>query len=140
MINGAAGNDTLTGGKGGDTYFLEAGTGQDTIVENDSTASVVDLLQWGSGIQHDQLWLRKVGNNLEVSVIGTGDKAIVKDWYLGDSRHVEQIWADGKVLTDAKVQALVDAMASFSPPAMGQTTLSASYQSALAPVLAANWQ
>lgn len=140
VINGAAGNDTLTGGKGGDTYFLEAGTGQDTIVENDSTASVVDLLQWGSGIQHDQLWLRKVGNNLEVSVIGTGDKAIVKDWYLGDSRHVEQIWADGKVLTDAKVQALVDAMASFSPPAMGQTTLSASYQSALAPVFAANWQ
>lgn len=140
VINGAAGNDTLTGGKGGDTYFLEAGTGQDTIVENDSTTGVMDLLQWGPGIRHDQLWLRKAGNNLEVSVIGTGDKAIVKDWYLGDSSHVEQIWADGKVLTDAKVQALVDAMASFSPPAMGQTTLSASYQSALAPVFAANWQ
>ncbi len=139
VINGAAGNDTLTGGKGGDTYFMEAGTGQDTIVENDSTGGVNDLLQWGSSIRHDQLWLVKSGNNLEVSVIGTTDKAIIKDWYLGMAQHVEQIWADGKVLTDTKVQALVDAMAGFSPPPAGQTTLSASYQTALNPVIAANW-
>lgn len=139
VINGAAGNDTLTGGKGGDTYFMEAGTGQDTIVENDSTAGAIDLLQWGSSIRHDQIWLVKSGNNLEVSSIGTSDKAIVKDWYLGTAQHVEQIWANGKVLTDTKVQALVDAMAAFSPPAAGQTTLSASYQAALNPVIAANW-
>jgi Ca2+-binding RTX toxin-like protein len=139
VINGAAGNDTLTGGKGGDTYFMEAGTGQDTIVENDSTGGVNDLLQWGSSIRHDQLWLVKSGNNLEVSVIGTTDKAIIKDWYLGTAQHVEQIWANGKVLTDTKAQALVDAMAAFSPPSAGQTTLSASYQAALNPVIAANW-
>ena len=140
VINGAAGNDTLIGGKGGDTYFLETGTGQDTIVENDATSGAIDLLQWGSGIQHDQLWLRKAGNNLEISVIGKTDKATVKDWYLGDSRHVEQVWAGGKVLLDTKVQSLVDAMAAFAPPSAGQTTLPASYQSALLPVLAANWQ
>ncbi len=139
VINGAAGKDTLTGGKGGDTYFMEAGTGQDTIVENDTTGGVNDLLQRGSSIRHDQLWLVKSGNNLEVSVIGTSDKAIIKDWYLGTAQHVEQIWADGKVLTDTKVQALVDAMAGFSPPAAGQTTLSAPYQTALNPVIAANW-
>ncbi|WP_462386740.1 putative Ig domain-containing protein [Acidovorax sp. Q11] len=140
VINGAAGNDTLTGGKGGDTYFMEAGTGQDTIVENDSTSNVTDLLQWGSNVRHDQIWLRKAGNNLEVSVIGTSDKAIVKDWYVGSSRRVEQIWANGKVLTDAKVQSLVDAMAAFSPPSAGQTALPAGYQTALNPVIAANWQ
>lgn len=139
VLNGAQGNDTLTGGKGADTYFLEAGTGTDTIVENDSTAGTIDLLQWGSGIHHDQIWLRKTGNNLEVSVIGTSDKAIVKDWYLGAGRQVEQIWADGKVLTDSKVQALVDAMAAFAPPSAGQTTLPAAYQTALTPVIAANW-
>ena len=99
-----------------------------------------DLLQWGSNVRHDQIWLRKAGNNLEVSVIGTSDKAIVKDWYVGSSRRVEQIWANGKVLTDAKVQSLVDAMAAFSPPSAGQTTLPAGYQTALNPVIAANWQ
>ncbi|RQO81545.1 calcium-binding protein [Acidovorax sp. FJL06] len=105
-----------------------------------STSNVSDLLQWGSNVRHDQIWLRKAGNNLEVSVIGTGDKAIVKDWYVGSSRRVEQIWANGKVLTDAKVQSLVDAMAAFSPPSAGQTTLPAGYQTALNPVIVANWQ
>jgi hypothetical protein len=32
------------------------------------------------------------------------------------------------------------AMAAFSPPPAGQTTLSANYQTALAPVIAADWQ
>jgi hypothetical protein len=32
------------------------------------------------------------------------------------------------------------AMAAFSPPAAGQTTLSPAYQTALAPVIAANWR
>jgi hypothetical protein len=40
----------------------------------------------------------------------------------------------------APVQNLVQAMASFSPPAMGQTTLPQDYRDSLAPVLAANWQ
>ena len=118
---------------------MEAGTGQDTIVENDGAVGVNDLLQWGSNIRHDQIWLRKSGNNLEVSVIGTGDKAVVKDWYLGTAQHVEQIWANGKVLTVTKVQLLVDAMAAFSPPPPGQTTLNASYQAALNSVIATNW-
>jgi hypothetical protein len=30
-------------------------------------------------------------------------------------------------------------MAAFAPPAMGQTSLTAAQQTALAPVLAANW-
>lgn len=45
-----------------------------------------------------------------------------------------------KCITDAKVQSLVDAMAAFSPPSAGQTTLPAGYQTALNPVIAANWQ
>lgn len=35
---------------------------------------------------------------------------------------------------------LVQAMAAFAPPSAGQTTLPPAYQTALAPVLAANWQ
>lgn len=62
------------------------------------------------------------------------DKAIIKDWYLGTAQHVEQIWTDGKVLTDTKMQALVDVIAGFSPPPVGQTTLSAPYQADLNPL------
>jgi len=42
-------------------------------------------------------------------------------------------------LLDSQVQNLVSAMAAFSPPAAGQTTLSASYATTLAPVIVANW-
>jgi ribonuclease HIII len=54
---------------------------------------------------------------------------------------VEQIkTSDGKTLTDTNVQALVQAMAAFAPPASGQTTLPANYATTLSPVLAANWK
>jgi hypothetical protein len=41
---------------------------------------------------------------------------------------------------DSQVNNLVNAMAAFSPPAAGQTTLSAAYATALNPVIVANWQ
>ena len=47
---------------------------------------------------------------------------------------------NGNVLLDSQVQNLVNAMASFAPPAAGQTTLPTNYQTSLAPVIAANWQ
>lgn len=148
-LTGAAGNDTLDGGAGADilvggadndTYKLGRGYGGDTIQENDATAGNSDVLQCLSGIAVDQLWFRKVSNNLEVSIIGTSDKATLTNWYLGSQYHVEQFkTSDGKTLLDSQVQNLVSAMAAFSPPAAGQTTLSAAYQTALNPVIAANW-
>jgi hypothetical protein len=61
--------------------------------------------------------------------------------YPGSPSHIEAIkTSDGKTLLDSQVQNLVNAMAAFAPPAAGQTTLSAAYQTSLAPVLAANWQ
>ena len=89
----------------------------------------------------DQLWFRKNGNNLEVSIIGTSDKLTMGNWYLGNQYHVEQFkTSNGKTLLDSQVHNLVNAMAAFSPPAAGQTSLPAAYASALNPVLAANWQ
>ncbi|MDB5814535.1 MAG: hypothetical protein JWN23_1652, partial [Rhodocyclales bacterium] len=54
--------------------------------------------------------------------------------------HVEQFKSgDGMTLLDSQVANLVSAMAAFAPPSAGQTTLPASYQTALNPVIAANW-
>lgn len=62
-------------------------------------------------------------------------------WYSGSAYHVEQFkTADNHTLLATKVEVLVQAMAAFSPPAAGQTTLPPAYQTALAPVIAANWQ
>ena len=61
------------------------------------------------------------GAGLEVSVIGSTDAAIVQNWYLGSQYHVEQFkTSEGGKLLDSKVQELVNAMAAFTPPAIGQ--------------------
>jgi len=140
-LDGKAGNDTLVGGTGNDTYFLGRGYGSDLIQDNDATVGNLDTAQFDAGIATDQLWFRKVSNNLEVSVIGTADRFTISNWYLGSQHRVEEFkTSDGKVLLDSQVQNLVQAMAVFAPPAAGQTTLTASQQAALAPLIAANWQ
>jgi Ca2+-binding RTX toxin-like protein len=139
-IDGGAGNDALNGGAGNDMYLFSRGHGADTISENDATVGNNDIAFFDATVAKDQLWFRQVGNNLDVSIIGTADKFTMTNWYLGNQYHTEQFkTSDGKTLLDSQVQNLVSAMAAFAPPAAGQTTLSASYQASLAPVIAANW-
>lgn len=134
------GNDLLDGGAGNDTYRFSRGDGQDSIWESDTTVGNQDVVSFDSTVAYDQLWFKRVGNNLEVSVIGTTDKLTVSNWYVSSQWHVEQVAASDKILVDTQVQALVDAMASMTPPPLGQTALSASQASALQPVLASSWQ
>ena len=142
LFDGGLGADTMTGGLGDDTYILGRGYGMDTVIEADSTAGNTDVAQFLSGVSADQIWFRHVGNNLEASIIGTGDKLVIQNWYSGAANHVEQFkTTDGaKILLDSNVQNLVNAMASFAPPVAGQTILPTNYQDALAGVVAANWQ
>ena len=143
VLQGGAGTDTLTGGTGKDTYVMARGYGADTVVENDTASGQLDVARFLSGVSYDQLWFAKPSgsNNLEITIIGTGDVLIIKDWYLGSQYRVEEIrTADGSMLlTAAKVQDLVTAMASLTKPALGQTTLSPAYQSQLAAVFASTW-
>ena len=140
-LDGGAGADSLVGGAGNDTYWLGRGYGIDTITENDSTVGNVDVARFQTGIAVDQLWFAKSGNNLNVSIIGTNDRFTLTNWYLGSQYRVEQFQtSDGKRLMDSQVQNLVSAMAAFTPPAVGQTSLTSSQAASLSPVIAANWQ
>ncbi|MDP1651355.1 MAG: calcium-binding protein [Rhodocyclaceae bacterium] len=140
-LDGGLGTDSLIGGTGNDTYVLGRGYGADSVTESDSTAGNTDIASFLAGVATDQIWFRHVGSDLEASIIGTPDKLTLKNWYTGSAYHVEQFkTADNHTLLDTKVEALVQAMAAFSPPAAGQTTLPSNYQTALAPVIAANWQ
>jgi subfamily B ATP-binding cassette protein HlyB/CyaB len=121
-------------------YILARGYGTELVQENDATAGNTDVMRFLAGIADNQIWFRHAGNDLEVSIIGTTDKATVQNWYLGAQYHAEQFaTADGHVLLDANVQNLVDAMAAFAPPGAGQTTLPPAYRTVLDPVIVANW-
>ncbi len=163
-FKGGAGNDmisgcgTFQGGTGddvinssyyysGDTYVFNLGDGKDIIADYGGSAATGysiasnDTLTFGTGINSSQLWFRKVGNDLDVTRIGSTEGVVIKDWYSSGFQHVEQFKAaDGKMLLDSQVDALVSAMAAFAPPAAGQTTLPVGYQTALNPVIAANWE
>ncbi|MCC2637533.1 MAG: hypothetical protein K0Q68_1252 [Moraxellaceae bacterium] len=140
LCGNSAGN-ILTGMAGDDTYLFGRGSGADTVVDSDSTAGNQDVLLLEAGIAQDQLWFRQVSNNLEVSVIGSSDKVTISNWYGGSSNHVETIrLADGYSLVDSQVEQLVQAMATMTPPPLGQTTLSAAQHQQLDTVLAASWQ
>lgn len=114
-LAGLAGNDTLLGGAGGDTYHFARNGGVDTVVESDTTAGVVDRVQWAADILYSQVSYARVGNDLQARIAASPDMLVVKDWYLGSAFQVEEFrHANGQVTTAAQLQNLVQAMASFS--------------------------
>ncbi|VVE67449.1 Bifunctional hemolysin/adenylate cyclase [Pandoraea anapnoica] len=140
-LDGGAGNDYLIGGAGSDTYLFGRGSGNDAIFNHDAGQDKRDVLQMGADLDGDQIWFQREGNNLEISVLGAQDRVTIREWYSGPDFRLDQVrLADGRAMTANQVELLVDAMAEFSPPAAGQTSLPADYRATLAPLLAANWQ
>jgi Ca2+-binding RTX toxin-like protein len=153
-FNGGAGNDTLIGGAGNDEYYFYGNNdGVDTIIDTDSTAGNADhIMIYDVSITKERLWFSKTGSSntdLRISVVGASDIFIVKDWYKQDASgalvnntqsQIEKITTLGgnATLTSNKVDALVQAMAAFTPPPMGQTNLGTNYQPVLN-VIAASW-
>ena len=136
-LEGGTGNDTLTGSYYRDTYVFNRNDAQDTIL----TRGGNDVLEFGSGIDHDQLWFSQSGNDLLVQVIGSYDQTLITDWYSGSKNQVKQIRSgDGFTLVDTRVDLLVQHMAAFAPPASGELELSANLQTQLDPVLVASWE
>lgn len=140
-LNGKEGADTLVGGSGNDVYILGRDYGVDTLIEDDSTIGNVDTVRFLSDISADQIWFQHIGNNLKVSIIGTADKLVLNDWYLGSANHVERFkTSDGLTLLDSQVDDLVVAMAGFAPPPdAGQISLPADYAVVLDPLIASLW-
>ena len=141
ILTGGAGNDGLLGGSGDDEYRLGRGSAVDTLTDIDATPGNLDVLLFDdASVKHDQLWFRQVGSDLEVRITGTSDRVSVKGWYTSADNRVEEIRTqDGDVLRADDVQALVTAMAAFSPPKLGNTTLNSTLHAALDGVIAASW-
>ncbi|MCD2452583.1 putative Ig domain-containing protein [Methylicorpusculum oleiharenae] len=142
LLDGGTGDDYLNGGTtGSDRYLFGRGSGKDIIDNYDTSTNSTDTLSFGNDIKVEQLWFRKAGRHLEVSIIGSNDKTTINNWYSSKAYRVEQFkTADEQTLLSTQVDALVSAMAAFAPPAAGETVLPPDYQAQLTPVIAANWQ
>ncbi|OHC78203.1 MAG: hypothetical protein A3G18_05400 [Rhodospirillales bacterium RIFCSPLOWO2_12_FULL_58_28] len=138
-LSGLGGADTLIGGAGADSYLFGRGDDADAV-NNQSHGGEGDKLVFGAGIATDQLWFARSGNDLLVSVIGSSDQVDIQGWYDTAANQVDSFQtADGYALPAGQVDNLVNAMAAFAPPAMGQITLPQNYQDQLVPVIVANW-
>ena len=139
-LDGGVGNDYLEGGSGADTYLFGKGSGSDTLNNYSASSTENDRVSLGTGVSADQVWLERVGNNLRLTLYETGDKLTVQNWYSGATYRVRGFdLGNGKALLENQVDNLVSAMAAFSPPAAGETSLPANYQTTLDSVIAANW-
>ena len=139
ILTGGGGDDILIGGAGNDTYVFARGDGRDQINDSDATRGNQDVLQF-KDVKQTNLWFSQVGEDLQIDVLGSSDRVTIKDWYVGGTsgtdHHVERILtADGNTLHDTDVAQLVQAMASFAPPASVQTEWSNGQASASGKVL-----
>ena len=110
-LSGGKDNDYLSGGAGNDVYVFNQGDGVDTISDYDYNAANIDTLKFGAGITSDRLRLSHIGNNLEISVSGTEDKAIIQNWYLGIAYQIDRIsTADGVTVFNTALERLTHPM------------------------------
>jgi Ca2+-binding RTX toxin-like protein len=145
-IFGEGGDDTYNGGIGddflydasadnsrvvsNDTYLWARGDGQDTVYDYDSAGNNLDVLQFGTGINQTNLWLKRVGNNLEIDLLGTTEKVTIQNWYTSTTgsatnaaNQIERIQTDdGFTMYNTDVEQLVQAMAAFAPPSAATTS------------------
>ena len=139
-LKGGTGSDTLVGGLGNDIYSFAVGDGHD-LINNTDAGNGNDKVLFDVGIGADQLWLRQLGNDLEISIIGRADSIKVQNWYSDETKRVDSFeLAEGNVLLASEVQNLVAAMSAFTPPSMGQTSLTSAQHQVLDVVIATNWE
>lgn len=132
-LDGGAGNDSLDGGAGNDTFLFKAGSGNDTVTIGGGQD---DLIY--DKIAHNQIWLRQVGTDLEVTAIGQNSVVLVKNWFSATTGQARRIVSTDKILARSDVQNLVTAMAAVSTtvPSAWPATPTQAFSGALA----ATWQ
>jgi Ca2+-binding RTX toxin-like protein len=121
-LHGGAGNDTMIAGEGDDTIVFNTGDGHDTVTPDlkdilaplcgDSYNNGFDTVKLGADpldLIFSKSWL-----SLDVSINGTGDRLTILGSHLGSTSQVDAFQAsDGSRLVSAKVDLLIQSMASF---------------------------
>lgn len=120
LLDGGAGDDSMDGGTGNDTYVFGRGAGKDRIYGLDNTAGKLDVVQVGAGILPAEVQVRRISDDLVISIAGTSDSLTVAAYFSSDATggyQVEQIrFEDGTVWDVVAIKAMV-----FQPTAGNDT-------------------
>jgi Ca2+-binding RTX toxin-like protein len=120
-LSGAAGNDTLFGGSGNDVYHFSLGGGSDSVSDSAGTDT---FLFDSSVVKNDIALFQTAGGNLEIGYTNSAGDLITVQGQNTAGTAIERFeLSDGSYLTDADVNSVIQAMASYA------TTSSASFTS-----------
>ncbi|WP_095190784.1 C80 family cysteine peptidase [Pseudomonas sp. Irchel 3E19] len=147
-LTGGEGNDLLKGEAGNDVYDFASGSGQD-IIDNTGVSGDVDTVSF-TDAHYEDLWLSKTADqkSLLITRYKTGDTVELKGWYddsagtdvTGGRFKVASIDVIGGRLKASSVDRLVQAMAAFSPPAIGaNSAMPEGFLSTQSALLGASW-
>ena len=109
ILDGGTGDDELYGGAGNDTYVFAANYGQDSIYDVGGDDKVL--------LGHDKstVVFERVNDNLRMVMAGSLETLTVNAWYSGQNYQIEEVEApDGSIISNAQIEQLIQAMASWS--------------------------
>ena len=111
VFQGGRGNDQISGGQGADIYIFERGDGSDVIDEFGYDSGEIDIIRFGTGIAASDIVVSRSGENLVLTIQGTTDNVVVKNWWASSYYHIEKVeFADGttwdKISLEKKIASL----------------------------------
>lgn len=116
MLDGGKGNDVLVGNGGNDVYAFGRGYGQDRVVNgvagNGRSSSMARLRSLDVGVR--DVWFERLGQDLQIRILGSGDVLTIQDWYQADYRKLALVeLANGLRIDTAGVEDLVQIMQAY---------------------------
>jgi hypothetical protein len=118
VFDGRGGNDIEYGKGGADTYIVQPGYGSLTVVNGLSSSNVPAGELLIEDVNANQIWLQRVGNNLQVDIMGSKTAATIQNWFSSSYDQLGKIavsgGASGSMALDTQVNQLVQAMATFT--------------------------
>jgi hypothetical protein len=125
--------------RSGETYKFSSGDGQSEIK---AASSATGIVNFNSGLSDENLWFVKVGNNLQVDILGSNDKLTIDDWFGGSPAASVQGFTASGLKLDSQVAQLVSAMATYATNNAGFNPATATQMpgdSALKTTIATAW-
>ncbi|WP_343293470.1 putative Ig domain-containing protein [Vandammella animalimorsus] len=125
VLHGGQGSDSLYGGSDGDFYILQAGDGQDRLIEVLDDSAAHDIIELRGLASSDNWQLRRVGQDLHLHYgQGGQDLLIVQDQFAAGAMAIEEIrFSDGVSLSAEQIaQQAIDSAAPGSGSAQGGDT------------------
>lgn len=96
-------------------FVVMPGQGTQSFTNTSGLAVPAGELRFGGGIGANNLWLKQIGSDLELDLLGTRNKTTVKNWFgANPGARFAEVKVGGGLEIDSQVGALVSAMATYS--------------------------